>query len=667
MDFGEISNVVGRKRVNVDVEKLREKVSRETAKVIKLKVAQDTAYWDLKEKLQQVEGNHERLQQNMVEVQMQHETISGQYQDELRLRPETLNKLSSTREICDVLEDYSERLKQTLSRCKADQASLCDAYQKSGQLVRDIKAQRVQNDEKHGQLVMSLEEKIKLSGEHQRQLMQVFTASKQQLESELNNARVKVASAQAQAEDLKNTVNELHKKLDIAKNELEKKEETISNMQRDMKQLLHEFNSQSNEMRNMLAKQEKDLKESMEANSTLKKALTHQEQFAKSMCDQNSSLQDKIAALEEEQSATSALINDLKKRLEEATSIHENINKDMKTLIDEKHSLEADVKEKDDILKDLKQELVILNEQITLIEQDKSNLITELNKKVEEVDDKWIRIQVLGDEIQTLQNKINEIDNDFKNYRESTEEKILDLTKTIDSKDKELDLKASTIAQLMSELKTSTDVRNKLENALQRCNKELEVERENSKEMEMKMAVRIEQLEAITRDKEDELSKQMSIILEMRSEKDRLQEKIAGMQGTIDNIQKELNGRPAPRDREPAVQPEPDDNAVMLTPASKKKPRPVSPIIQSKREFAVPRSEPNHKMDSMLYTLFSDSSTDGDTIDASEVNRRFSAISRGERLLPMPLSTLKRRSAVPAGQGRNTKSRQNDVIHDCIR
>lgn len=57
-----------------------------------LKVAQDTAYWDLKEKLQQVEGNHERLQQNMVEVQMQHEAISGQYQDELRLRPETLNK-----------------------------------------------------------------------------------------------------------------------------------------------------------------------------------------------------------------------------------------------------------------------------------------------------------------------------------------------------------------------------------------------------------------------------------------------------------------------------------------------------------------------------------------------------------------------------------------------
>ncbi|CAH2244871.1 jg23080 [Pararge aegeria aegeria] len=55
-------------------------------------VAQDTAYWELKEKLSQVKGDHERLQQNMLELQMQYETLSGRHQDELRHRPETLNK-----------------------------------------------------------------------------------------------------------------------------------------------------------------------------------------------------------------------------------------------------------------------------------------------------------------------------------------------------------------------------------------------------------------------------------------------------------------------------------------------------------------------------------------------------------------------------------------------
>ncbi|PZC70431.1 hypothetical protein B5X24_HaOG216305, partial [Helicoverpa armigera] len=55
------------------------------------KVAQDTAYWDVKERLQQLQGAHERLQQNMVDVQMQHEAASAQYARELRLRPDTLN------------------------------------------------------------------------------------------------------------------------------------------------------------------------------------------------------------------------------------------------------------------------------------------------------------------------------------------------------------------------------------------------------------------------------------------------------------------------------------------------------------------------------------------------------------------------------------------------
>lgn len=39
MDISDISKVASRKRMNTDAEKLREKVSRETAKIIKLKVS----------------------------------------------------------------------------------------------------------------------------------------------------------------------------------------------------------------------------------------------------------------------------------------------------------------------------------------------------------------------------------------------------------------------------------------------------------------------------------------------------------------------------------------------------------------------------------------------------------------------------------------------------
>nr|XP_037875058.1 uncharacterized protein LOC110386614 isoform X1 [Bombyx mori] len=139
MDISDITKVASRKRISEDAEKLREKVSRETAKIIKLKVAQDTAYWDLKEKLQQVEANHERLQQNMVEVQMQHEATSGQYQDELRLRPETLNKVQGARRVCSVLEEAAARARAAGARAAADRSALCGALRHGGLRVRGLR------------------------------------------------------------------------------------------------------------------------------------------------------------------------------------------------------------------------------------------------------------------------------------------------------------------------------------------------------------------------------------------------------------------------------------------------------------------------------------------------------------------------------------------------
>ncbi|CAH0731578.1 unnamed protein product, partial [Brenthis ino] len=639
MEIGEINNVANRKRINVEVEKLREKVSRETAKIIKLKVAQDTAYWDLKEKLQQVEGNHERLQQNMVEVQMQHETMSGQYQDELRLRPDTLNKLTSTREICEVLEDYGERLKETLSRCKADQAALCAAYRESGRRVRDLTQRQLQADERHRLLVDSLQDKVKVGSEHHNQLLQLFSATRQQAEADVGELKNKLDQALHLKDNLVNNVNELNRKLELCTFDVEKKEQTISNLQRDMKQLLQDFNSQSSDAKNTLMKQEKDLKEALEANSSLKAALNNQEQFTKSVCEQNNILQEKVAALEDEKSSSTAIIHDLENKLQDAININEGLNNDVRSLREDRERLLTDTNDKEQLLRSYKEDVEKLNEQISGMDEEKNEITSNLNKVVEELNEKHRNIEELTATIQHLNQKIAENENTYKEHCELSEEQLKELRARVEALDRELDAKATAITQLMSELKLSTDIRSKLETTLQKAKKEIDIERDNVKERERKMNERINKLETDVKDKEDELSKQMSIILEMRNEKDRLQEKIQGMQNTIDNIQKELTGRRAPPP--PADH---DDNAV-LTPARKNF-EPASPSIQKPVEFAVPRKEP--KLDSMLYNIFSDSSMEGDTLDVSEVNRRFAALARGERVSPAPLAALKRRAGVAA-------------------
>ncbi|CAG5004485.1 unnamed protein product [Parnassius apollo] len=644
MEIGDIQKVANRKRMNTEVEKLREKVARETSKIIKLKVAQDTAYWDLKEKLQQVENNHERLQQNMVEVQMQHEAISGQYQDELRLRPETLNKLSSTREICDVLEDYSERLKETLSRCKTDQIALYDAYQKSGQLVRDIKFKQQQADEKANQMIESLQDKLNITSNHQNQLLQFFTAAKQQTESELSDVKAKLTVAQTQKDELLASVAELNRSIDKYKNDLMKKDEMNTNLQEEMKRNKEEYNHQCSEARNIIAKQDRQIKEASEAYASLKQALSNQEQFTQSVCGERNALQEKLAALEEEQQGLVAAMNALKMQLADASMANTNKQQQIEKLTEEKNNVEKDLFDYVQQSTNSKQQIQDLQMQINTLANEKLDIAQELRRAVEDSERKSAKIEELISEENVLKKKITQTENAFKSYREATEDKINTMQTKLQNKDKEIDSKAATINLLMSEVKAGTDARSQLEGTVQKLNKDLEAEREAAKEKEGKLGKQIEHLETAVRDKEDELSKQMSIILEMRNEKERLQDKIQGMQQTVDNIQKELNGRLGQLPQAQRDPPEMDDNAVMLSPSNEQN-TPNSPIIQKKPKFAVPRTDPK-QLESMVFNLFSDSSVDGDTIDESDVERRFAALSRGERVAPKPLAAFKRRSCL---------------------
>ncbi|CAG9565753.1 unnamed protein product [Danaus chrysippus] len=305
-------------------------------------------------------------------------------------------------------------------------------------------------------------------------------------------------------------------------------------------------------------------------------------------------------------------IQDMKKQLQEATAMNEKNKHDLGVLEQEKQRLLNEVEEN-------KKLLITKEEEIKKMTQEMDSLVNEINK--------------INEELQKAVEEAKE--------RETSDEKIKNLTTTIESLNKDLDSKAMTITQLMSELKTSTDVRSKLETTIQRLRKESETEREKNTERERLQKRKIEQLEETCRDREEELTKH---VLDSRAEKEHLQEKIQGMQNTIDNIQKELTGRPAVVENR--IQPELDDNAVMLTPGQKKPQTPISPIIQKKGGFLMPQKEPKHR--DSAYNLFSDSSMEGDTLDASEVNRRFEALSRGERVSPMPLTALKRRGGVPA-------------------
>ncbi|XP_060805187.1 putative leucine-rich repeat-containing protein DDB_G0290503 isoform X1 [Amyelois transitella] len=589
----------------------------------------------------------------MVEVQMQHESISGQYQDELRLRPDTLNKLSSTREICDVLEEYSERLKDTLSRCKSDQASLYEAYQKSGKIVRDMKQQHERNEEKNMQLINNLNEKVAASNEHQNKLIEFLTAAKQQVDADHCETKRCLLETRRQKDELSASIAEIGCRLEQAKYDIQMKDAALTKIKQETNQLIQQLSAQNDELNNKINHKDKDLAEALETIKALQGAVSNQDVYAAELREQHSKLQDQLAYSEQCLQAADEEKKQLLEAIQNLTDGKDNLKNMVADLTASKEQLENIVKDKEEAIQKAATDIESLELKLMKIESEKDDLATELAKVQNLCANHVSEIDALQASCLQLQNNIQNTETEFKDYRQESEGKIKELTVAIDIKEKDLDTKACTIAQLMCEVGTAGETAARLEAALQKLKIEADLERQAATERDAHHKRQLEHTQTQVAEKENELSKQMTIILDMRSEKDRLQEKIQSMQNKIDNIQKELS---EPQPRAPIGDaPELDDNAVAFAPT----PRPPpsinakqhgimkSPILKPQKKNKLPE---NGKLDSMLFSMFSDTSMDEDSnmIDRREVDRRFEALARGEPLPPTSINSLKRRK-LPSG------------------
>lgn len=334
--------------------------------------------------------------------------------------------------------------------------------------------------------------------------------------------------------------------------------------------------------------------------------------------------------MEDEAGRVAGEVAVLQGKLEDLTVTSDTLRREVTALAETKEALEKEAAEQKQLLTNAAIQIESMTSQLDALQLDKSSVEQQLASTTEEVEAKGAVIEELKGAVQLAEERIAEVEREMEELRVSYDNKILELTATLETKQDENTSKGETINKLMNDIKICMEVRSRLESNLDKVRRDTDAERQAWQERERALARQLEQLEAVNKDKEQELSKQMSIILEIRGEKEKLQEKISGMQNTIDNIQKELTGRAPPPARLPAEQD--NDNAVSMTPLQKKG-----------GEFLRPR-ERTEKLD--IFNIFSDSSMDGENmLDPVEVDRRFEAISRGERVRCMPL--LKRRRAPP--------------------
>ncbi|XP_052756495.1 ELKS/Rab6-interacting/CAST family member 1-like [Galleria mellonella] len=476
-------------------------------------------------------------------------------------------------------------------------------------------------------------------------MIQYLSESKQKIESELNDTRVKLATTQAQKEESSAAVVELRKQLEQVKQELNMKDVSLVQLQKDTKQLLNEFSTQSNEMKSAYTKKEEHLKEALEEIEALKRALNNQEAFTESVRKQNEQLQEQLAAVEERYAANARHTDQLQRKLEEAEVTIANNNDEILKMQDKIEKVEKEVDDKHAVIIMKENEINNLQIQLNNIETEKVELLSKLESSAAKNNAEEARVAELSASIELLHTNLQ-------THKDASDARIAELIEAIESKDKELDSKAGTIAQLMCEVTGAVDTSARLETALHKLRKEMEIEKDSWREKDRKHAQQVERLEVLLREKEEESSKQMSIILEIRAEKERLQEKFQNMQATMDNIQKQLSRPLVPP--KPREAPEHDDNArPFATQLAVTTPQNINKPMNTRKLAGVEAGhggKVNQEIDSIVFSLFSDNSTDdcANKPDPPEATRRFEAPYRGNSAP----ATFKRRTGVPAARPR---------------
>nr|XP_037875060.1 keratin, type I cytoskeletal 13-like isoform X3 [Bombyx mori] len=612
MDISDITKVASRKRISEDAEKLREKVSRETAKIIKLKVAQDTAYWDLKEKLQQVEANHERLQQNMVEVQMQHEATSGQYQDELRLRPETLNKVQGARRVCSVLEEAAARARAAGARAAADRSALCGALRHGGLRVRGLRdelqrgllrlrergdglrdqrecgaggagggggraaltARRVPGRGAGGGGGPGRAHRPPCAGTGGGRGRGAGPRSPPAVcrdggragaggRTALTARRVPgrgagggggpgrahrppcaVAASEARARRALQAAQEERGRAERRAEEARAREDAERTLLRCKLQQKEDF---VENLQKEIERLQQELRDRIvEADNTienLKLGLQRSD-------DARAALQRSLALSEQQGAELRDQHQRLLLQLQDAHASLEASSRAVEELKEQNDSRQRTLERQNEALGAASAQVEQLTARAAALEDEKADAVCSLRA-----------------ELSALQARHDDVQGRFQSFRAESEAREA--------------AAGASVAALMRDVQAEGERRHKLEAALGAA-RDLAAQRER-----------------LLADKEDELNKQMSIILDMRNEKERLQEKIQSMQNTIDNVQKELSGRGAGR-----------GGAQGEAPQQDAPPRPLDPV---------------------LYNFLSDTSLDADALDTSEVRRRFEALSGGRR------------------------------------
>ncbi|XP_071792392.1 uncharacterized protein [Asterias amurensis] len=372
---------------------------------------------------------------SILELQLQNENLSRKLKEEMDNRTDISERIEATRDMCNLLKDYTSKFQERMTLCENDRDELkaiekqhMEDTEELGDMFKDLS---LLHTNKVNDLILTLETEKNSNLKNNEQLISQLRETQlklKDLEKELKEKEndisqltlkkqevaLQLTRLQEENSSLQNTLTEALGKIQTQVNNLEQAhqdkqglqtdKDTLTSEKLELQQALQSQNKHTEDLKQNI----QDLKEHIHEITTDKEKLSNEIQSLRQNLEikvsETDTLKDELKVVLEREQASYDKVDSIKKEKEAERAENINLSELLKTSQDKTNSLESQLQAKGEELNKLNNELETLQK---TSEQEKLDLeaAVEKTEKLEEEINNLRELQTEQDmtSVQTLQ------------------------------------------------------------------------------------------------------------------------------------------------------------------------------------------------------------------------------------------------------------------------
>ncbi|XP_067675629.1 synaptonemal complex protein 1-like [Haliotis asinina] len=220
---------------------LHAKLHQEADKIRKWKVQTEIELKQKEKKIHEASTTNESLRKSILELQLQNENLSLKLQEEMSNREDIVQRISSTRQLCNILKDHAIKLEEKLQHCETERTELKylekDHLQQFEELSAEFKKLEITTTESCNRLVNQLQ----LERDDRRRLEEA-------LETKLTDAEIQLKVLMDQCDEKDIEIRDVRTMLQRNDEKIHTLEQSNASFHQKSEQQLAEIKSKENDL-----------------------------------------------------------------------------------------------------------------------------------------------------------------------------------------------------------------------------------------------------------------------------------------------------------------------------------------------------------------------------------------------------------------------------------